>query len=117
MIVKRYLAPAMMLALGIFLGACSPFAGFVADHWPHWAGGMPDDVPPRPGSPGYAEFISHGGADKGDAQVASPGQKPVAPDQTAVSSAPKARGQTPTPADRPADDGGNDRSVLHGGLY
>ncbi|HEY2530973.1 MAG TPA: hypothetical protein VGJ20_24080 [Xanthobacteraceae bacterium] len=117
MIVKRLLAAAMMIALGISLGACSTFSGFVADHWPHWAGGMPDDVPPRPGAPGYAEFISHGGVDKDAAQSASPGQKPAAPDQTAASSEPKAPGQAPTQPDRPADGGANDGSVLHGGLY
>ncbi len=47
------------------LGSCggaseSGVSGYVADHWPHWAGGMPADVPPRPGAPGYNEFIAHG---------------------------------------------------------
>jgi hypothetical protein len=46
-----------LLGFGLNLAGCG---GFVADHWPHWAGGMPADVPPRPGSPGYAEFIAHG---------------------------------------------------------
>jgi hypothetical protein len=60
--VKRYTAVAILLALGPMLGSCSGFAGTVADNWPHWAGGMPADVPPRPGAPGYEEFIAHGEA-------------------------------------------------------
>jgi hypothetical protein len=60
MIVKRLVAASAMLWLGAMLGACSPFAGYVADHVPHWAGGLPPDAPPRPGAPGYDEFIAHG---------------------------------------------------------
>jgi hypothetical protein len=62
MIVKRYKVVAILLILGPMLGSCSGFAGTVADNWPHWAGGMPADVPPRPGAPGYDEFIAHGQA-------------------------------------------------------
>ncbi|HTZ00889.1 MAG TPA: hypothetical protein VMC05_01045 [Xanthobacteraceae bacterium] len=40
------------------------FSAYVADHWPHWAGGLPSDVPPRPGAPGYRQFIAHGQADQ-----------------------------------------------------
>jgi hypothetical protein len=60
MIVKRLVAAGIVLWLGAALGACSPFAGYVADNWPHWAGGLPPDAPPRPGAPGYDEFIAHG---------------------------------------------------------
>jgi hypothetical protein len=61
------------LSLGLTLGSCSSFSGYVADHWPRWAGGMPDDVPPRPGAPGYEEFIAHG-------QPGNVAAKPVAAD-------------------------------------
>src|SRR5271154_1409443 len=66
--VKQGLTAAILLALASALGSCggggSPegFSAYVADHWPHWAGGMPDDVPPRPGAPGYDEFVAHGQA-------------------------------------------------------
>jgi hypothetical protein len=60
MIVKRLLAAGIVLALGAPLGACGDFAGRVADSVPHWAGGLPPDAPPRPGAPGYEEFIAHG---------------------------------------------------------
>jgi hypothetical protein len=62
MIVKRLVAIGAVLWLGAMLAACSPFAGYMADHWPHWAGGLPPDVPPRPGAPGYDEFVAHGEA-------------------------------------------------------
>jgi len=54
--------PVLGVTLGFAAGlaSCSSFSGYVADHWPHWAGGMPADVPPRPGAPGYTDFIAHG---------------------------------------------------------
>jgi hypothetical protein len=74
MIVKRHIVIAILLTLGPMLGSCSGFAGSVADNWPHWAGGMPADVPPRPGAPGYNEFIAHGqaGADPTNSIVSGP---------------------------------------------
>src|SRR5215813_1921737 len=57
---KSVMLAAAVLCLGLTLGSCSSFSGYVADHWPRWAGGMPDDVPPRPGAPGYEEFVAHG---------------------------------------------------------
>jgi hypothetical protein len=88
--IKRFVTSALLLCLGLALGSCSSVAGTVADHWPHWAGGMNDDVPPRPGAPGYAEFIAHqptakpddakgaAGAEKTDAKAAvAPGKPPV----------------------------------------
>ena len=57
--IKRLFALTMVLGACLALGACASFSGYVADSWPTWAGGMPKDVPPRPGAPGYEEFISH----------------------------------------------------------
>src|SRR5215831_2450630 len=54
---KRLITAATLLGFGLNLASCG---GFVADHWPHWAGGLPADVPPRPGTTGYAEFVAHG---------------------------------------------------------
>src|SRR5271167_4342785 len=86
-IAKSIVAPMAVLCLGLMLGSCSSFSGYVADHWPRWAGGMPDDVPPRPGAPGYEEFIAHqpaksdattpaAAAEKTDAQAAPSGNRP-----------------------------------------
>lgn len=78
MTVKRVVAAALLIGLGLALGSCSSFSDTVSDHWPHFAGGEPDDLPPRPGAPGYDAFIAHGqaqqGAPAGNAQAAAPGQ-------------------------------------------
>ncbi len=75
------LARAALVCVCLTFGGCSSFSSYVSDHWPTWAGGLPSDVPPRPGEPGYAEFISHQGA-KDPAKSASvtnqPGVVPVA---------------------------------------
>ena len=43
------------------LGGCSSVNSYLAagisDHVPQWAGGMPADAPPRPGTPAYDEFM------------------------------------------------------------
>src|SRR5579872_2834548 len=135
------------LALSAALAGCSSFSGFVADTWPTWAGGMPKDVPPRPGAPGYDEFIAHqqhqdganaaapaGGATAaGAAATAAPttGPAAAAPATTAsAGSVSAARPPTPTAGSSAAS--GNidpqqlppayrriedDQSAVHGGLY
>ena len=55
----RVLVSAVLLTASLALGSCSSVSGFVSDSWPTWAGGMPKDVPPRPGAPGYEEFLVH----------------------------------------------------------
>jgi hypothetical protein len=46
---------AAILFVGITLCSCS--AGWnVGDMLPHWLGGLPKDVPPRRGQPGYEEY-------------------------------------------------------------
>jgi hypothetical protein len=77
---KRITTPMALLCIGLTLGACSSFSGYVADHWPRWAGGMPDDVPPRPGAPGYEEFIAHGQPNRDPARPASAELKPASED-------------------------------------
>jgi len=100
MIVKRRFVVLMALSLGLALGACTPFSGFVADHVPHWAGGMPDDIPPRPGAPGYQDFIAHKQADTESAKSAAANDKTNA--------------QQAAPSANPAP---NDAAVAPGGLY
>ena len=70
---KRLFTAAIVLGLGLGLTSCG---GYVADHWPHWAGGLPADAPPRPGTPGYSEFIAHGQSDQ-DAPNAVAAQQPT----------------------------------------
>jgi hypothetical protein len=97
--IKRLFAPMMVLSLGLALGSCAQFSGFVSDHWPTWAGGMSNDVPPRPGTPGYDEFIAH-------QQVKKDATTPAA-------AAEKTNAQAAPSGNRPA----NDQDVVQGGLY
>ena len=43
------------------LGGCGAInanlAAGISDYVPHWAGGLPADAPPRPGSAKYEEFM------------------------------------------------------------
>jgi len=127
---RRRLALPALLGVFLALGGCSSFSGFVADTWPTWAGGMPKDVPPRPGAPGYEEFISHqqrqdpaaaGAAAPGAAAQAgapapgAPGTtgttpaNPTAPNSAVNRAAPQ---QFPPAYARP-----DDRATTRGGLY
>jgi hypothetical protein len=57
--IRRCFTPALLLLVGLVLGSCTTFANTVSDYWPTWFGGMPKDIPPRPGAPGYQEFLIH----------------------------------------------------------
>jgi hypothetical protein len=54
---------AILLAVALpacVLSGCSTVNGYLVetgDRIPLWLGGMPPDVPPRPGSPKYDEFV------------------------------------------------------------
>jgi hypothetical protein len=119
MIHIRLAKAAIMLGLGLSLASCG---GFVADHWPHWAGGLPDAVPPRPGAPGYAEFIAHGQAKPEALSAAGPQQLAETVPQngtregTAGPTPPVTSAGQVGPA-MPADDHSQDTSVVNGGLY
>ncbi len=114
---KRLITAITLLGFGLNLASCG---GFVADHWPHWAGGLPADAPPRPGAPGYAEFIAHGQTAPGAKQEPAAGaavqngaeQTPIAPASAAAAPPP-----TPVRAATPAADTSQDPSVVNGGLY
>ena len=58
--------PSFLALLGLVwlassLGGCGTINGYLAngvgDYVPHWAGGLPPDAPPRPGTAKYEEFI------------------------------------------------------------
>src|SRR5579859_2134794 len=125
---KRLITTVTLLGIGLSLASCG---SFVADHWPHWAGGIPADAPPRPGAPGYAEFIAHGQpAPDAKQQPAAPngvpqapsGPVPVAPAPVTPASvvpAPVAPAPQTAPARDAAPDSSTlqDPSVVRGGLY
>ncbi len=103
MIVKRLSVALMGLGLGLLLGSCGPVAGFTSDHWPHWAGGLPAGVPPRPGAPGYDDYVAHRQTDTEPGKTAATNAKTNAP------------GAPPAAAAEPQGD--DDTAVTRGGLY
>ena len=128
---RRRLALTALLGVCLALGGCSSFAGFVSDTWPTWAGGMPKDVPPRPGAPGYEEFIAHqrrqdaaagSAADPGAAAQAPAPGAPVttATTPTRTKAAPAANPAVTRTAPQqfpPAYARPDDRPTTQGGLY
>lgn len=129
--VRRLVAAAFAACLGLMLGSCSAFPDFVADHWPHFAGGEPNGLPPRPGDPGYAQFIAHGqpseSANSVAGSVPAPAsgrsaaiaqQKPAAAAQGPNAFAgPAPQDGRPDPRLAPAADRPGDSSAVAGGLY
>jgi hypothetical protein len=107
----RLVKAAFVLGLGLNLTSCG---GFVADHWPHWAGGLPDGVPPRPGAPGYAEFIAHGQARPEAAPTETVAQNGTR-ETTAVQAPVTSAGQVGSVMRENAHF--QDTSVVRGGLY
>ena len=134
MTAKQGVGAVIALCLALGLGACSPFSGYVADNWPHWAGGEPTGLPPRPGSPGYAEYIAHGqpvqspepagGAAQSQpavetTQTVSVSQAPAGPvRKTSIFGGPEVAAPRPNVQSPPAAGGASDdASVVRGGLY
>jgi hypothetical protein len=132
MIAKQCCGAVIVLCLGSALGACSPFSGYVADNWPHWAGGEPTGLPPRPGSPGYAEYIAHGQPVQNPEPVGGAASAPAIETTQTVSPAPVGTVQRtsifggpsvapprPNVQSPPPQAGGasDDASVVQGGLY
>jgi hypothetical protein len=120
---KRALTAAFAAGVSLTLASCG---GYVADHWPRWAGGMPNDVPPRAGAPGYDEFISHGQpvakpVNTAQPNPASPGVATSGLTTPAAGSGPAAAAAVPaepvTPAAPAAEQPVEDSSVVKGGLY
>jgi len=50
-----------LLLMASSLGGCGSISSFLAggmgDLIPAWAGGLPANAPPRPGTPGYEEYV------------------------------------------------------------
>jgi hypothetical protein len=132
MMIRRLIAAALVLGGASLLGACSPFSSSMADMWPHWAGGEPAGLPPRPGEPGYEQFIAHGQPNQNP--PAAPGAAQPAPAGTTASIAarksPASEQKPPAyaepqdqdknaaePLPEPAGQPANDSGVVHGGLY
>jgi hypothetical protein len=125
------MASAATFVVCLALASCSSFSNTVSDNWPTWAGGMPKDVPPRPGAPGYDEFIAH---QQGNSAAAAQGAAgaPVAtntlppPNAAAAPATAVVQQPMPAPAASPNMQGNvqgtlaprrDDQAAVQGGLY
>jgi len=114
MIVQRLCLVLLVLGLGPALGSCGSVAGVASDLWPHWAGGEPADIPPRPGKAGYEDYIAHQQGRPPPAQPAEAAQPAVAAAAPPSASAPPPPAAEPGAAGPPADE---NAVVRRGGLY
>lgn len=59
--IRNSVAKTIIIGAALFLSGCgainSSLSGTVADSIPHWAGGLPPGVPPRPTDPKYAAYL------------------------------------------------------------
>ena len=46
----------LLIISGMVLASCAS-GGAIGDMIPHWAGGLPKNAPPRPGTPEYEAYI------------------------------------------------------------
>ena len=60
--IRNSISISLLVAAALLLSGCgainSSLSGTVADSIPHWAGGLPLDVPPRPSDPKYADYLA-----------------------------------------------------------
>jgi hypothetical protein len=58
---KRFRSPLILLALAAGLSGCGTvnekLSGGMGEYIPQWAGGLPADAPPRPGTPQYDAYM------------------------------------------------------------
>jgi hypothetical protein len=121
---KRCVAAALVVGCAWALGACSPFSSSIADMWPHSMGGEPVGLPPRPGQPGYEEFIAHGQPGQNPAATPAAAQQ-AAGGTTATIAEQKSAGQSPALAEPRGEENNeeavehpvSDTGVVRGGLY
>jgi hypothetical protein len=70
----------IIVAMAFATGGCSSIntslASAMGDYVPEWAGGLPPGAPPRPGTPGYDEYLKklEGTSGKPAPQLAQPAQ-------------------------------------------
>jgi hypothetical protein len=58
---RNSISISMIIAAALLLSGCgainSSLSETMADSIPHWAGGLPPDVPPRPTNSKYADYL------------------------------------------------------------
>jgi|ERR1700736_3733725 hypothetical protein len=88
----RHLAIVAVALPACVLGGCGSIneklAAGISDTLPHWAGGLPADAPPRPGTAKYEEFMR-----ERERKRLEPA---ASPEQTAQSPSPGQTAQSPS---------------------
>jgi hypothetical protein len=60
--IRNSVSISMIIAAAFLLSGCgainSSLSATMADNIPHWAAGLPPDVPPRPSDPKYADYLA-----------------------------------------------------------
>jgi hypothetical protein len=54
---RRMTGVTLLLIAATALASCAEVSHTVADLVPHWAGGLPKNTPPRPGTPEYDAWV------------------------------------------------------------
>jgi hypothetical protein len=58
----NYSSISMIVSAALLLSGCgainSSLSTTMADNIPHWAGGLPPDMPPRPSDPKYDDYLA-----------------------------------------------------------
>jgi hypothetical protein len=71
-VIRRVAVSLGLVLIASYLSGCgsisSFMAGGMADLIPAWAGGLPADAPPRPGTPAYDAYMKQRENQQGDAQ-------------------------------------------------
>jgi len=104
---RKLAAVAVVIGAGCTLGGCGSISDalshVIADNLPAWAGGLPENAPPRPGDPRYEEFMREQMAKRLDADTAQQATKPTSeePAPPTQPSAPAVAAADP-PANKPA---------------
>ena len=100
---------ALLIGVGVSaltLSSCASTNGnLIGDNLPEWAGGLPPDVPPRQGAPGYRAYVRKLSGEEGASTAAAPaptGPAITAPATTASAPAAPAAQQPPNPPPRNA---------------
>jgi hypothetical protein len=81
-----------LIACTVALASCAG-SGVIGEYVPHWAGGLPNNAPPRPGTPEYDAYKQHQAAEAARDKSKDPAKpktnaESVTPSQTTQASPP-----------------------------
>jgi len=102
---RKLAAVILVMVAGVALGGCGSISDVlstvIADNLPAWAGGLPENTPPRPGDPKYEEFMRAQMAKRLDADSVLPAAKPTPEPAPPAQPSPVAVAAADPPANKP----------------